>query len=445
MPDEVDSRVPIEARVVDGRFEWEALARGEQEQIYAWSVADDVVAGDRVGLVRVVRGPTALHWLIYEDRATDADALALRGAWLPRLRSAPADAAGAACAAGCSGRAGTEVVAARDALTAAPSAQTSAALLERARHALGLIAPEWDLALWLGLQLGIGHHLAGGTSDSDGAIAAYRRALEGITFEELPEIWARTMLSLGRMFDAREEGDRERNLQHAAAAYRQSLRVFPRGGEDWADATLSLADIEPPGEATVELYQDVVDALVEDFTFRGASEERSLEFGARATEGVQIAGRELMGGEVIVPEGFDDRKTLGPLIYLRPLMTSGRLILPNRFKDPAALTVQYEREPEEMTLEGVLNRILAEHFSVVTLGGRPEGYGASRIVIRDNWKQVFDFVLKGLRPDHDRAARQRWRALGGRAVARPRGARQDARRDATAISALRRWRDVGRG
>jgi hypothetical protein len=196
------------------------------------------------------------------------------------------------------------------------------------------------------------------------------------------------------MFDAREEGDRERNLQHAAAAYRQSLRVFPRGGEDWADATLSLADIEPPGEATVELYQDVVDALVEDFTFRGASEERSLEFGARATEGVQIAGRELMGGEVIVPEGFDDRKTLGPLIYLRPLMTSGRLILPNRFKDPAGLTVQYEREPEEMTLEGVLNRILAEHFSVVTLGGRPEGYGPSRIVIRDNWKQVFDFVLR---------------------------------------------------
>ena len=61
-------------------------------------------------------------------------------------------------------------------------------------------------------------------------------------------MWARTMLSLGKIFFAREEGDRERNLAHAAAAYRQALRVFPQTAEDWAETILSLADIERPGE-----------------------------------------------------------------------------------------------------------------------------------------------------------------------------------------------------
>src|SRR6185369_9020526 len=164
---------------------------------------------------------------------------------------------------------------------------------------------------------------------------------------------------------------------------------------NWADAMIALADVQPPSEATVELYQQVIDALLADFTLGGADQKRSLTIYVRAAEGIQIAGRQLMGGEVVVPDGFDERTTLGSLIFLRPLITSGRLVVRNRFQRPTALTVRYAREPEEVTLEGALNRILAEHFSVVSIGGRPESYGPSRLLTGDDdWKRVLDFVLE---------------------------------------------------
>ena len=83
----------------------------------------------------------------------------------------------------------------------------------------------------------------------------------------------------------------------------------------------------------------------------------------------------MRGGEVIIPPGFDERKTRGTAAYLRPLITSGRLVLQNEFRDPTALVVQYEREPDQMTLEGVLNRVLAPHFAFIAIGAGPKDTG----------------------------------------------------------------------
>ena len=45
-----------------------------------------------------------------------------------------------------------------------------------------------------------------------------------------------------------------------------------------------------------------------------------------------------------------------------------------------------------MTLEGVLNRVLAPHFAFIAIGGRPEGYGPTRILLPAglDWKEVFN-------------------------------------------------------
>jgi len=390
-PDTV--RAIVEARAIDGRVEWELLQQDEQEQLHSWSMTDDVVAGDRFGLVRVVRGARALHLLSYENHASD-ETLATREQWLARLCAARLTQL-APPAALSAPPVPEEVREAADALNTTPTAHDSPTLVDRARHALSLLEAGADDRLRIELEFGLACHLEEGVLDRDGAIAAFRRVLEIVTLEQLPDVWALTMFRLGKLFAARDTGDRNRNAGHAAAAYRQALRVFEHGSANWADAMIALADVQPPSEATVELYQQVIDALLADFTLGGADQKRSLTIYVRAAEGIQIAGRQLMGGEVVVPDGFDERTTLGSLIFLRPLITSGRLVVRNRFQRPTALTVRYAREPEEVTLEGALNRILAEHFSVVSIGGRPESYGPSRLLTGDDdWKRVFDFVLE---------------------------------------------------
>ena len=76
------------------------------------------------------------------------------------------------------------------------------------------------------------------------------------------------------------------------------------------------------------LYQQVADALVEDFTLGGADDDRKYRIFARAMDGLQSSARALTGaGEVVLPRGFEDRATLGPLLFLRPLLTAGRLTM----------------------------------------------------------------------------------------------------------------------
>ena len=66
----------------------------------------------------------------------------------------------------------------------------------------------------------------------------------------------------------------------------------------------------------------VLNAYVGDPAFAGG-----YELVGRASTGIQDIDR-MRGGEVIIPPGFDERKTRGTAAYLRPLITSGRLAPP---------------------------------------------------------------------------------------------------------------------
>ena len=377
-------RSAIEARVVvDGAFDWQILVHRHDDLTYSWTIEDDVATVDQLELVRVVRGATAMHSLHYAIRAPLGEAAAARAQWLPRLESAvlarrpprPARATPPIP---------EEARVAFRALTTDP--EFSAASVTTARRALSLIERASDPTLWAILYFLLGNQLAGASGDFENAIAAHRRALEVYTLEAVPELWARAIRRLGEAFAARADGDPAANAAHAAAAFRQALRVFARETEVWAKTTLALADVERDLETKEDLYTQVLDAYVGDPAFAGGH-----ELVGRASTGIQDIDR-MRGGEVIIPPGFDERKTRGPAAYLRPLRTSGRLVLQNEFRDPTALVVQYEREPDQMTLEGVLNRVLAPHFDFIAIGGRPEAYGPTRILLPAglDWKEVFN-------------------------------------------------------
>ena len=140
-------------------------------------------------------------------------------------------------------------------------------------------------------------------------------------------------------------------------------------------------------------WEETAPALVDDPGSAGNADS-GPEFVIRANTGIPGVDW-LRADEVIVPPGFDERKTRGPAAYLRPLIFSRQLMLKNEFRDPAALVVQYEHEPDHMTLERVLNRVLSPHFDFIAIGGRPEGYGPSRILITPvvDWKDAFDIVF----------------------------------------------------
>ena len=75
------------------------------------------------------------------------------------------------------------------------------------------------------------------------------------------------MKRLGEVFAARADGDPAANAAHAAAAFRQALRVFARETEVWAKTTLALADVERDLETKEDLYMQVLNAYVGDPAF----------------------------------------------------------------------------------------------------------------------------------------------------------------------------------
>ena len=98
----------------------------------------------------------------------------------------------------------------------------------------------------------------------------------------------------------------------------------------------------------------------------------------RAIAGLQSIDR-LKHGEPIVPRGLVENQR-GELLYLRPLLSAGHLLLPNQCV-AGAFKVGYRTEPDNITLEALLYRVLGAELHFVSLGGRPEGYGATRLIM----------------------------------------------------------------
>jgi hypothetical protein len=89
-------------------------------------------------------------------------------------------------------------------------------------------------------------------------------------------------------------------------------------------------------------------------------------------------------------------KTRGEALYLRPLLSSGGLRFENRFVNPEALDVQFAVEPDPISLEATLYRVLGPHFEFTTIGGPSDALGASRmqVVGGHGWQGIFHMLLE---------------------------------------------------
>jgi hypothetical protein len=119
------------------------------------------------------------------------------------------------------------------------------------------------------------------------------------------------------------------------------------------------------------------------------------EFGARAISGIQSIDR-LRSGSPIVPAKYLNRAKRGMLLYLRPLLSASSLQLPNRCVS-GAFEVGFEREPDQLTLEALLYRALGTELNFMSLGGRPEGYGGTRLMMAaggEDWRSLLPTLDK---------------------------------------------------
>jgi len=142
------------------------------------------------------------------------------------------------------------------------------------REALGVYRPEASPAAWARTQRALGNVLFNSVWDAaiddcsrreqagDGAIQAFRSALQVLSPESAAEDWAMTQVDLGKALDQRAQHHRPsgawnaacrkadeceaewRDLSGAGAAYRKALRILTREREPekWAEAQQDLGE-----------------------------------------------------------------------------------------------------------------------------------------------------------------------------------------------------------
>lgn len=69
---------------------------------------------------------------------------------------------------------------------------------------------------------------------------------------------------------------------------------------------------------------------------------------------------------------------VGTLLFLRPLFSSRRFPLINRF-EPSPHLLPYDAEPPQLSLEAALHRTLYRHFNTIRLGGPQDFLGMTRV------------------------------------------------------------------
>jgi hypothetical protein len=94
---------------------------------------------------------------------------------------------------------------------------------------------------------------------------------------------------------------------------------------------------------------------------------------------------------------FPDRG--GNVIFLRPLLSTGHLTITNGFRpDPSWDPPLSSPGSRQITLEAALHRALTRHVVFISLGGRPDGYGAGRLMLlgtgdEDSWKKLVEAMI----------------------------------------------------
>ena len=274
------------------------------------------------------------------------------------------------------------------------------------RSGLAILPKAADPEQWSNFQLLLGLTLlndpAHKEAGTDEALIALRKSLEYFALERNPLQWAKALRGVGLIHldragrlpsnDARAV---QLALRHAMAAFDKARTAYAPGSVDWAVATLDLADAQLSVDTSVaaKTYSDLL-AAVENmpaFTaaeYEGPDREVISNVVVRAVYGIQQIDF-LQHGPPIFPRELRERPKEGMALYLRPLLSAGSLKLQNR-RVASAFAVQFDREPEEITIEMLLYIVFAGTLNFQSLGGRPEGYGATRFIMArggTDWKE----------------------------------------------------------
>jgi hypothetical protein len=199
--------------------------------------------------------------------------------------------------------------------------------------------------------------------------------------------------------EVREAGDL---LEGAAAALREVGEPL-----EWAQAQIRLGDAHaalgrslgsgPEAELAMararESWLVVHRRLTTDQAFTHTDPVETSGFIRDVDDRVQRLDRDGIREPLIAhpPEG--ERR--GVLVYLRPLESAGRLRVPNRFRNPSALAVRFAVEPDPISVEAALYRVLMPYYEFESIGGGVDGLGATRVYVPggEAWQSFFAAMI----------------------------------------------------
>jgi len=181
--------------------------------------------------------------------------------------------------------------------------------------------------------------------------------------------------------------------------FEQALELLDRDEQSvqWSETMIVLGDVYANADDDHSAEADRTwSAVLEQFAanpaFRSIEMETMIQL--TAIPMMRLRWLDRRGWVPPDPSTYGQRER-GRALYLRPLDSAAALTLPNRFVNPGALAVQYDRERESLTLESVLYRILGLHLLFLSLGGRPEGLGLTRLYLigGTGWQDVVESEL----------------------------------------------------
>ena len=435
-------RRDVAGRVTDGDLRWEILDESSSDIAYRWRVSGDFAIEDQECIGRVFRHRGDLHAVRFVARrhlAPDE-----RDAWLARLASlVPTRSIGQGPPTArilsleqANGRLQSLATLPSDPIDD-PKAFVGGFVDGVSRSRMG------DLYISILILCGLRLLAAHGGDPLPVGVATLRRAVE--TAQPRSLLWARALGSLAKAYLRQAVAQDQADTPQARLAFRKSAEVFselglfhdvgaalygigncerlsaktpedldgvlqwygralarqPEDGDPlgWADTSLAIGEVwaetfalngEPAARERAEAaYEQVVAALASKPVFSALGKDAGAAVMIRAIAGLQRLDFVDLP-KPSLPEGWQDRKTRGSLLFLRPLATARSIPLDNRFARREPSAVRFQCEPPQITLEVALYRALAEHLSFWSIAGHPEGAGASRMFALggEGWKDV---------------------------------------------------------
>jgi tetratricopeptide (TPR) repeat protein len=428
------------SRVTDGKFRGERLQQNENEYISTWSIQGDYACADQWAIEKLVRGDSDLFVIRYSHYGVADDDLFQ--ARLSHLRSlTPSN--DPAPSPPVSNTASMDEVQGRIAQLASLDTATIDDPLRYCRDMLDGIQRSTHGHLWSSLLTLCGLKLLHRDQYIDTAVDFFRRSLEVLAPGSQP--WATTSKALAKALLRQAQFSSTPDIAQAYTAfekageifidsnnvaevsdclhglgsalmltaqqpheylkvmdmYLQALELRPRDTdpEGWAesnlgfaDACLSAFDVTQDSsfkQQAESQYEKVLSALASQEAFAELDSDTIGRLSSWPIFRLNQLDRHGIE-EPVMPEGFKDRETRGKVLFLRPFLTAGSLMLSSQFTGPESFAVQFKTEPDPITLESALYRVLGEHLSFSSIAGRSDGLGATRIFIigGDGWQSM---------------------------------------------------------